>query len=154
MTVDPRVYSICAEYGIRIVDAHRYPDIGETRAVATMDRILRNHGEGHFRLVMTTLAETANNKACLDEFGLWMASDMVIANRGLIERDTSAWLELWDAIPLGRLQFIANDLSGITPQRHAISGMVFERIYRRFGPNANQLDLLDDRRTDNLGVQK
>ncbi|MDT6940759.1 hypothetical protein RI570_11430 [Brucella pseudogrignonensis] len=147
MTVDPRVYSICAEYGIRIVDAHRYPDIGETRAVATMDRILRNHGEGHFRLVMTTLAETANNKACLDEFGLWMTSDMVIANRGLIERDTSAWLELWDAIPLGRLQFIANDLSGITPQRHAISGMVYERVFRRFGPNANQLDLLDDRRT-------
>ena len=68
MTVDPRVYSICAEYGIKIVDAHRYPDIGETRAVATLDRILRNYGEGHFRLVMTTLAETSNNRAYLDEY--------------------------------------------------------------------------------------
>lgn len=147
MTVDPRVYSICAEYGIKIVDAHRYPDIGETRAVATLDRILRNYGEGHFRLVMTTLAETSNNRAYLDEYSWWMTSDMVIANRGLIERDPSAWLELWDAIPLGRLQFMMNDLSGVVPQRHALSGVVFERIYRRFGPNADQLDLLDDRRT-------
>lgn len=145
--VDRRISSLCEEYGIKIVDRRRYPEIGETRAVVTMDRILRNYGEDHFRLVMSTLAETANNKACLDEFCLWMASDMVLANRHLIEKNPTAWLDLWDAIPLGRLQYIANDLSGIVPQRHAISGMVFERIYRRFGPNADQLDMLDDRRT-------
>lgn len=147
MNTRQRVESICAEYGVKIIDPRRYPEIGETRAVATMERILRNFGEAHFRLVMTTLAETANNKALLDEYGLWMTSDLVHACRGIIDQDATAWLELWDAIPLGRLQFIANDLSGITPQRHALSGMVYERVFRRFGPNANQLDLLDDRRT-------
>ncbi|PYE89608.1 hypothetical protein C7477_103116 [Phyllobacterium leguminum] len=144
--IDPRVKAICDEYCIKIIDPRRYPEIGETRAVATMERILRNFGEDHFRLVMSTLAETANNKALLDEYGLWMASDLIHACRAIIDKDASAWLELWDAIPLGQLQYIAQDLSGITPQRHALSGMVFERIYRRFGPNADQLDLLDDRR--------
>ncbi|MDO9417014.1 hypothetical protein [Pararhizobium sp.] len=146
MQVDPRVERICTEYGIRIVDARRYPEIGETRAVATMDRILKNFGEDHFRMVLTTLAETSNNKALLDEYGLWMASDMVMACRGIVEANTSDWLELWDALPLGQLQFIAQELSGICPQRHVLSGMVYERVFRRFGPNAAQTDLFDDRR--------
>lgn len=144
--IDRRVYEICREYGVEIIDARRYPDVGQTRAVGTMDRILKNFGEDHFRLVMSTLAETSNNKACLDEFGLWMASDMVMACRGHIEANASQWLAVWDAMPLGQLQFIAHDLSGIVPQRHALSGMVYERVYRVFGPNAAQPDLFDDRR--------
>lgn len=145
MTVDPRVYSICAEYGIKIVDAHRYPDIGETRAVATLDRILRNHGEGHFRLVMTTLAETANNKALLTEVVLWAVSDLIRACSTIIETQTSDWLEFWDYCPVGQLQFWTQDLSGIVNQRHALAGMIYERIVRRFGPRYLQPDLLDDR---------
>ena len=48
--------------------------------------------------------------------------------------------------PCGELQFIAQDLRGIVKQRHALGGMVYERIYKRFGPNSDQLDMLDDRR--------
>lgn len=144
MTVLDCVYRLCAEFGIRIVDPRRYPRIGETRAVETMARILRRHGENHLRLVLMTLAETANNKALLDEVGLWMASDMVCA-RGAGHID-EAWLKLWDAMPVGELQFMCQDLRGLVPQRHALNGMVYERIYRQFGPNADQLDLLDDRR--------
>ncbi|UPT53375.1 hypothetical protein [Synechococcus phage Ssp-JY39] len=141
---DPRIPALCDEYGIRIIPGHRYPEIGETRAVETLARILRRYGEGHLRHVLTTLAETANNKALLDEVGLWMASDMVRA-RGA-EKIDSDWLELWDRMPVGELQFVAQELSGVIPQRYALGGMVFERIYRRFGPDADQLDLLDDRR--------
>ncbi|WP_246272619.1 hypothetical protein [Phyllobacterium pellucidum] len=141
-----RVASIAAEYGVTLIDGRRYPELGETRAVATLERIARRFGEGHLRLVLSTLAETANNKLLLDEVGLWMASDMIRACRSIVENRTGDWLETWDAMPVGELQFITHDLSGVVSQRHALGGMVYERLYRRFGPNSDQLDLLDDRR--------
>lgn len=144
--IDKRVYAICEEYGIEIIDGRAYPDIRQTRAVATMDRILRNRGEDHFRMVMSTLAETDNNQGQLDEYLFWAVSDLVEACKGIIEDDPIAWLECFDATPVGQLQYIARDLCGITHQRHAIAGMLYERIVRRFGPNAAQGDLFDERR--------
>lgn len=85
-------------------------------------------------------------KLLLDELGLWMASDMIRACRNIVENRTGDWLETWDAMPVGELQFITHDLSGVVSQRHALGGMVYERLYRRFGPNSDQLDLLHDRR--------
>lgn len=144
--IDQRVYNICSEYGIEIIDGRAYPDVKQTRAVATMDRILRNRGEAHFRMVMSTLAETANNQGQLDEYLFWAVSDLVEACKGIIEDNPIKWLECFDAAPVGQLQYIARDLSGITHQRHALSGMLYERIVRVFGPGASQPDLFDDRR--------
>lgn len=146
MTPPPHIARLCAEFGVRIIDPRRYPDVGETRAVATLDRIYRRYGEAHLRLVLTTLAETANNRACLDEFALNSVSDLVRACPEIIDRRTSEWLEVFDAAPIGELQFMLADLSGITPQRHALSGLIYERIVRRFGPRYMQPDLFDDRR--------
>lgn len=144
--IDPRVKALCDEFGVKIIDRHRYPDIGETRAVETLRLIIERWGIDHARLVMSTLAETANNRICLDEVGFWMTSDMVRVGRNIIEERAGDWLATWDAIPVGELQFIAQDLRGFVKQRHALGGMVYERLYKRFGPNAGQLDLLDDRR--------
>jgi hypothetical protein len=144
--IDPRVYSICEEYGIEIIDGRAYPDVRQTRAVATMDRILRNRGEAHFRMVMSTLAETENNQGQLDEYLFWAVSDLVEACQAIIEERPTEWLECFDKTPVGQLQFIARDLSGITHQRHAIAGMLYERVVRVFGPNAAQGDLFDERR--------
>lgn len=142
---DPRVLPLLTEYGIKVIEKHRYPDPGETRAVETVARILRRHGEAHLRLVLTTLAETANNRLCYDEVGFWAASDMVRACRCIIEKDASAWLALWDDMPVGPLQALAQDLAGIVPQRYALDGMLYERVARTFGKNAAQPDLFDDR---------
>lgn len=144
--IPAHIQRLCDEFGIRIVDRHRYPDIGETRAVVTMDRIYRRFGEDHLRLVLLTLSETANNKALLDEVGLWMASDMIRANMAIVDLRADEWLQVWDRMPVGELQFVAQQLSGFVPQRHALGGMVYERLFRVFGPDAAQLDLLDDRR--------
>lgn len=76
---DPRVQALCDELGIKIVDRHRYPEPGEARAVETLARIIRRHGEGHLRLVLSTLAETDNNEGQLDEVLFWATSDMVRA---------------------------------------------------------------------------
>ena len=144
--IDPRVSAICTEYGIEIIDGRAYPDVRQTRAVATMDRILRNRGEAHFRMVMSTLAETDNNQGQLDEYLFWAVRDLVDACKGVIEAEPTKWLEVFDAAPVGELQFIARDLCGITHQRHALCGMLYERVVRVFGPNAAQPDLFDERR--------
>ncbi|MEF2073506.1 hypothetical protein [Consotaella aegiceratis] len=144
MTED-RIIALLAEYGIQVIGKSRYPEPGQTRAPETVARIARKHGEEHVRLVLSTLAETANNGLCLDEVGFWTASDMIRACRPIIDRDATAWLELWDAMPIGPLQAMMQDLAGVVPQRFALDGAIYERVVRRFG--SDQLDLLDDRRT-------
>jgi len=143
---DSRVAALCAEFGVEIIPAHRYPEIGQTRATETIARIIRKHGEAHARLVMSFLTETANNKTLLDETGLWCMSDMLRACGGLLERRAGDLMETFDAMPLGPLQAMAQGLSGHVPVRYALDGMVWERIARRFGDDADQMDLLDDRR--------
>jgi hypothetical protein len=64
----------------------------------------------------------------------------------LVENNVSAWFSFFDGLPLGWLQFWALDLDGVISKRHALGGMVYERMRRRFGALAVQPDLLDDRR--------
>jgi hypothetical protein len=120
---EARVISICAEYGIEIVDGRAYPGIRQTRAVVTMERILRKNGEDHFRMVMSTIAETENNQGQIDEYLLWAVSDLVRAATALSKKGPRNGFECFDAPPVEQLQFIARDLCGITHQRHALAGM-------------------------------
>ncbi|MBD8556315.1 hypothetical protein IFT84_17545 [Rhizobium sp. CFBP 8762] len=144
--VDARVYQISHEYGVRIIDKQRYPELGETRALATLDRILKHYGEDHFRMVLSTLAETENNKACLDETAWWCVSDLIRAFPDLVEKRPSEWLECWDKMPVGELMFVNQNLSGVVKLRHSLAGMLAERIIKRMGPGAGQLDFFDDRK--------
>ena len=145
MTVSPEVFALCDEFGIRVIPARDYPRLGEVRAVHTLDAIIRQHGISHARLVMSTLAETANNKACLDRDALGAASDLVRVYGDLVEVRAAEWLDAWDLMPVGDLQLMLSDLRGIVPLRAALVGMLHERLYRRFG--TDQLELFDDRRT-------
>lgn len=122
---NPRVNALCAEFDIRIVPKHRYPEPGETRAVATIERIIRRHGEAHVRLVLSVLAETKGNGSLIDETTLWAVSDLLIACADIIEADASAVLELFDELPLGPLIAITNELPGIVPQRSALAGILY-----------------------------
>lgn len=140
---DTRVANVCEEFGIRIVDARSYPGIRETRATATMERILNAKGYEHFRMVMMTLGETENNQGQIDEFLLYAVSDLVDEYRPLIEDDASKWLACFDRAPIGELQYI---IRRQRRQRHKLFGMIAERIYIAFGPKSVQPDLFDDRR--------
>lgn len=140
--IDPRVQAICDEFGVEIIPPHRYPELGQTRAVKTILRIIRKHGLDHMRWVMRTLVETSNNKALIDETGLWAASDLVIAYRQDLERDPSAWFEVWDQVPVGQRQWeIQQRLSGIVNQRAALAGAINRHLYERF--DAPQPDMLE-----------
>lgn len=146
----PEAEAIFREFGIEVVPANVMPAVGQTRAIATLDRIRKRHGSPHARFVVMTLAETANSKAFIDETSLWLVSDMIRAAEknypDLVGNDVSAWFQFWDSIPLGWLQFWAFDLDGIISKRHAVGGMVYERMRRTFGAMAVQPDLYDDRR--------
>ncbi|WP_025199094.1 hypothetical protein [Brucella sp. BO2] len=143
MTVDPRIPDLCAEYGITIVDGRSYPGIRETRAVVTMSRIIQAKGEDHFRMVLSTVAETENNCGYIDKYLLWAVSDLVTVCNSIVENRPIEWLECFDAAPVAQLQYIARQLPH---QRFALVGMLFERVVRRFGPNAAQGDLFDEKR--------
>ncbi len=60
------VQALCDEFSIRVVPKHTYPRVGETRAVAAIRRMILRRGIEHARIVMSTLTETANNKASLE----------------------------------------------------------------------------------------
>ncbi len=142
--IDPRVYSLCKEYGITIVDGRSYPGIRETRAVHTMQKILAARGEDHFRMLLTTVAETNNNQGYIDKHLLLAVSDLVARCKEIIEQDATGWLNCFDAAPVGELQYVAKMLPH---QRFALTGMLMERIIRQFGPDAAQGDLFDERQT-------
>ncbi|RLP22287.1 hypothetical protein D8676_25255 [Mesorhizobium sp. YM1C-6-2] len=124
----------------------RYPEPGQTRSPETINRILRKYGEEHARLALTTLRETANNHVLLDEVGLWCASDMIRARPDVVEKQAGEWLALWDQMPVGQLQAIAQTVSGVLPVRYVLDGMLLERIQGRFGDRFVEPDLFDDRR--------
>lgn len=148
--IDQRVQAICDEYGIRIVPANVAPRIGETRAPKTIQRIIKRHGIERARFVVGTLADTANNRICLDETVMWAVNDMVTAAEknfpSIVTDNVEAWFKFFDTLPLGVLQFWTTDLEGVISKRYALGGMLYERMRRRFGDLAQQPDLLDDRR--------
>ncbi len=140
--IDTRVQALCDEFGIEIIPAHRYPEIGQTRAVKTILRIIRRYGEDHARWVLRTLVETSNNKALIDETGLWAASDLVRAYWDDLQVDPEAWFEVWDSVPVGKRQWeIQQRLSGIVNQRAALAGAVNRHLFERFDAPQPELPL-------------
>lgn len=143
--IDPRVQALCDEFEVTIVPKHRYPEIGQTRAVAAIRKMIEKRGMDHARIVMSTLTETANNKAFLEGECIGAASDLLVACRAYQEADPEKWFQVWDQCPVGELQAVAHDLRGFVPLRAALAGLIYERIWRAYGPRALQPDLLDDR---------
>lgn len=144
----PEVHALLAEFGIEVVPKNVLPKHGQTRALASLDRIRRRYGEEHARFVVMTLAETANNSTAFDETGLWATSDIVLAFKKnhpeMMANEVSRFLDFFDAVPVGKLQDWCIGLDGITNKRSALTGLIWERACRVFGPR--QMDLLDDRR--------
>lgn len=139
---DPRVQALCEEVGLEIIPATRYPEIGQTRAVSTMTRILRKHGLEHLRWVLRSIAETANNKVLADETGLWAISDLIRAYWAEIQADPEAFWQVLDQIPVGRRQWeVQQRLSGYVNQRAALAGVINQHLYERF--HRDHPDLLE-----------
>lgn len=147
MIVPAHIQRICDEFSVEVIEPNRYPGVGQTRAVGALTNIAATHGEGHLRLVMSTLAETENNRKSIDQVTLWCISHLLRAYPHLVEREFGRWLECFDAMPFDELAAMTNTtLRGRVKLPHALAGAVNERIYRFFGPNALEPDLFDERR--------
>lgn len=146
MTIPPAVQSLCDEFSVEIIPAHKYPEIGQTRAVKTIYRILRRYGDDHARWVIRSLSETANNRACLDEAALWATSDLLRAYWEDVQADPEAWFGVLDSVPVGRRQWeIQQRLSGFVNQRAALAGVINQHLYERFDSPQPELPLETDR---------
>lgn len=147
MTVDPQVQALCDEFEIQIIPKSSYPLPGQTRAIASIGRLIRNHGGAHARLVLTVLTECKGNHALIDEMALNAVSNLVLACNDMIEEDASAFLDLFDRIPFGPLMVMASELRGIVHQGHALAGMLY-LMARRSGSLTGQDTILrmDDER--------
>lgn len=139
----PQAEAILAEFDVRIVPANVVPGIGETRAVVTVQRIVNRYGFDHARFVIMTLADCANNKAALDETGIWATSDIVLAFKknfpSMMDNDLDRFFEFFNGIPVGLLQHWCGGLDGITNKRSALVGLIWERACRVFGDPQGQL---------------
>jgi hypothetical protein len=102
----------------------------QTRAPATIRRIVDKHGAEHARLVLCILAEGRGNDALIDETSLTAISDLLLACPDIVEGSTSDLLELFDTVPLGPYMAIANELRGVVHQGHALAGMLYLHVRR------------------------
>ena len=118
-------HELCAEFDIEIIAGTSYPLPGQTRAVATINRIIEKHGEGHARIVLSTLAEAAGKQGLIDKYSLWAVSDLVRACSDWIETDLSSWYEAWDQMPMGFAMWECSQLSGTVPHRAGLAGMLY-----------------------------
>jgi hypothetical protein len=107
---------------------------GETRALATIGRILHRYGEEHLRLVLTTLVETTGNHGLITEITLWAVSDLLWACPHWVEDRTSEWLEAWDRLPFGQLIYVSQELRGHVSQRAALVGLVYSWLRAELDP--------------------
>jgi hypothetical protein len=55
--VDPRVATLCAEFGVTVISKSRYRLPGKTRPTGTIRRLIDKHDAAHARLVLCMLAE-------------------------------------------------------------------------------------------------
>lgn len=133
-------HALCAEFDIEIIDATKYPLPGQTRALGTINRLIAKYGDGHVRIVLSTLAETAGKQGLIDEYSLWAVSDLVHACSEWIEADMSGWLEAWDHIPMGFAMWECRQLSGFVKQRESLAGMLYLMLSMyRDGQRSNKL---------------
>jgi hypothetical protein len=124
------VKSLCSEFDIEIIPGNVYPLPGQTRAPASIRRLIDKHGAEHARLVLCILAEGKGNHALIDEMSLSAISDLLLACPDVVEGSTSDLLELFDDLPLGPYMAIANELRGVVHQGHALAGMLYLHVRR------------------------
>lgn len=144
--IDPRVQSICDEFGVSIIGKSRYPEPGETRAVGTIRKGIEKSGMEDARIVFRTLLETENNRRSLESETIGATFDLLRACRKHYEADPEKWFQVWDACPVSGLQGVAHDLRKVVPLRYALAGLIYERIWRAYGPLSTQPDFFDERR--------
>lgn len=149
MTNHREAMAILDEFGVEAVAKNVMPKPGQTRSVATLQRIVRKYGHEQARMAIQILMESENNRASLDEASIGAVADVLQAFKreysGIYEARTSDLFEFFDKTPVANLRVLFVDgLDGVVNKRAALAGLLWERLVRQFG--ILQMDILDDRK--------
>jgi hypothetical protein len=149
MSNNREALAILEELEVEVVAKNVMPRPGQTRSVATLQRIVRRHGVDHARMVIMLIMESVNNRAALDEASLGAVSDVLAAFKrtypGIYEASTSDLFAFFDQTPIANIRVLFTEgLDGVVNKRSALAGQLWERLVRKFGQH--QDDWLDDRR--------
>lgn len=130
-----KLAAICADVGVEIVPTTRMPGPGQTTARSTLQRILRDHGEGHLIQLLRTFVETENSVgARIDAFAIFAVNDIILAHPEWASSGLR-WLEVFDRIDLGEIQRVAKANRDAVPQRQGIATMLFRELSAAFAEN-------------------
>jgi hypothetical protein len=80
MTMTPELADILNELEIQVIPVHAYRGPRKTMAVESMERILRQYGYSHLKLVLLSIVDTTNNQRELVGPVIWALSDMIRAH--------------------------------------------------------------------------
>ena len=102
----PELTSLLEELEIKAVPLYAYRGPGATMATACLESILQQHGYGHTKLVLTSIAETRSNDRELVAPVIWAVSDLIVAHPKWADR-VSDWLAAFDKVDIRHLRVFA-----------------------------------------------
>jgi len=122
--VTSELTNLLTELDIRTVSTRAYRGPGVTMATACLRRILQQHGYGHTKLVLTSIAETRSNDRELVAPVIWAVSDLIVAHPKWADR-VSDWLAAFDKVDLRQLRAFAKLNKSAVPPRAALATLLF-----------------------------
>ena len=126
----PTLTSICSDFGIAVVHPaqHRPFTPMQTAAGATLERILRDHGEDHLRDVLMVLTESENCKNMLIAPVIKSVSRIMAQNPGWYGNDASAFLTVMDKADLAGMYEAAKPNKRVVSAHDAIATMLLGKL--------------------------
>lgn len=130
---------VCADLGIEIIPTkvRRQTDgAPQTTAVATIDKMIHEHGEGHTIFVLRTIAETEGNADELVSYTIEAVSRLVRYHPQWTDRGLE-WFEAFDRIDLKAIRDLCRQNIKIVPMAVGINTIVFNLLFDLLGDPAS-----------------
>ena len=134
----PELTSLLDELEIKAIPLQSYRGPGATMATACLESILQQHGYGHTKLVLTSIAETRSNARELVAPVIWAISDLVVAHPEWAER-VSDWFAAFDKVDIRVLRAFAKQNKSAVKPRAAIATLLFGFLKSQMDQPQSQL---------------
>ncbi|WFU26324.1 hypothetical protein QA649_08980 [Bradyrhizobium sp. CB1717] len=112
---------------MKIIPTNQRLQPGQTKAESVLHALYKDHGEGHFVLLLRTLLETEGNSSHVNDFVLRGLSDVMLAHPEWPQKGL-AWLDALDSIDLGEIRAQARANRQAVPQRHGVAAGLFREL--------------------------
>jgi hypothetical protein len=126
-----KLADVCAAVGVEIVPTSVSPGPGQTTARSTLQRLLKQHGEGHVILLLRTFVETTNDNARIDSFALQAISGIMLCHPEWVDTGLR-WFDVVDRIDFAEIQRHAKVHRNIVPQREGIASALLRELADAF----------------------